>query len=327
MTDVADDYRALTSAAGSWVAHAYGQFEIAGADAHALINRIVTADLSLLEPGHCIPSLLLREDATILDRVTVYRFPDRVMLLVDPAQRAEAWDHLVARKRGNVRLRDISDAMGVVMVRGPGTASQLAAFLTRMPASAGDVASSRLAGVDVFAARAPADAADGIDFYCRSRDVESLRGALERAAVRPVSDDAWYLTQLEWGIARVGVDIDPDDTPVEADLEQLVAEGKGAPFPGETALAARRRTGAIKTLVGLHVVGEELPPVGARASVAGVMVDRVRAVGRSPRVGIIGTVAVPTSTDAPGTTLSLMSGDHVWQARVVRRPFVSRTLA
>jgi aminomethyltransferase len=327
MTDLADDYRALTSAAGSWLAHDYAQFEIAGSDAHALINRIVTADLSLLDPGHCVPSLLLREDATILDRVTVYRFPERVMLLVNPAQRAEAWDHLVARKRGNVRLRDISDAMAAVMVRGPGTATLLAALLTRMPHGAGDVASSRLDGIDVFAARTPADGADGIDFYCRSRDVEALRSALERAGVRPVGDDAWHLTQLEWGIARVGVDIDPDDTPVEAGLEQLVAEGKGAPFPGETAFAARRRTGAIKTLVGFHVMGEELPPVGARASVAGVMVDRVRAAGWSPRVGVIGTVAVPTSSDAPGTTLSLMSGDHVWQARVVRRPFVSRALA
>ncbi len=327
MSEFAEAYRALTSGAGSWVAREFGQFEIAGADAHALVNRIVTADLSLLRAGRCVPSLLLREDATILDCVTVYRFPERVMLLIDPAQRAEAWEHIVSRKRGNVRLRDISDAMGVVMVRGPGTATQLAPLLSPVPEQPGDVASARLAGVDVFAARAPADGPDGIDFYCRARDVESLRAALQRAGVRPVDDDAWQVTQLEWGIPRVGVDIDPDDTPVEAGLGHLVAEGKGAPFPGETALAARRRTGAIKTLVGFHVGGDDVPPVGARASVAGVMVDRVRAVCQSPRVGVIGTVAVPTSADAPGTMLSLVSADRLWQARVVRRPFVSRTLA
>ena len=276
-------------------------------------------------PGHFVHSLLLRDDASILDRVTIYRFPERVMLLVDAEQRAAAWEHIVDRKRGNLRLRDISDDMAVIAVRGPTTLLRLSPLMSRVPDEPGDVINARFAGIDVFAARATTDGPEGVDFYTRARDRDALEKALRQAGVAPVTDEDWRLCRLEWGVASVGIEIDPGDTPLEAGIERLVAEGKGAPFPGETALAARRRTGAIKRLVGFHLSGDEVPPLAARVSVAGVMVDRIRSVARSPRVGVIGMTAVPTSADAPGTPLTLVCGHSTWSATVMRLPFVNRT--
>ena len=324
MTDVSPGYTALISGSASWTAPGLGKFEVSGVDANAFVNRVVTADLSRLVPGHYVDSLLLRDDASILDRITVYRFPERLMLLVDAEQRDAAWQHILQRKRGNVRLRDLSDEMTVIALRGPAMLSAIAPLLSPFPQEPGDVANGRLAGIDVFAARAVAEGSEGIDLFCRARDRVALQQALVGAGVTPVSDDDWRLLRLEWGIASVGREIDPGDTPLEAGIENLVAEGKGAPFPGETALASRRRTGAIKRLVGFHVAGDELPPLASRVSVAGVMVDRVRAVAYSPRLGIIGVTAIPTSADAPGTTLTLICGDRTWTATVTRRPFVSR---
>jgi aminomethyltransferase len=326
LPSLTDGYRALVSGAGSWTARGMGLFEVVGPDAHAFINRIVTSDLSLVSPGRFVHSLLLRDDASILDRVTVYRFPERVMLLVDAAMREAAWDHIVARKRGNVRLRDISTDMGVVVVRGPGAHAALSPVLLPFPGEPGDVLTGRLGGVDVFAARATRDGPEGIDFFSRARDREALERALAGAGVTSATDDDWRVHRIEWGMATIGIEIDPGDTPWEAGLDRLVAEGKGAPFPGEVAFASRRRTGAIKRLVGFQVAGDDLPPLASRVSVAGVMVDRVRSVCRSPRVGIIGLTAVPTSADTPGTTLSLLSGTQTWNARVLRLPFVTRTL-
>lgn len=319
-------YHALVSGAGSYLAEGLGQFEVSGPDAHAYVNRVATADLSVLEPGHFVHSLLLRDDASILDRVTIYRFPERVMLLVDAAQRAAAWEHIVARKRGNIRLRDISDDLAVTAVRGPATFARLAPLLSPVPAEPGDVTNARLAGIDVFAARGTLEGPEGVDLYCRARDRMSLQNTLQKVGVQPASEDDWRMHRLEWGIATIGVEIDPGDTPLEAGLERLVAEGKGAPFPGETALAARRRTGAFKRLVGFHVAGDALPPLASRVSVAGVMVDRVRSIGQSPRAGIIGMTAVPTSADTPGTLVTLHAGDQTWPAKVVHRPFVTRAL-
>ena len=322
MSPVPDDYRRLVEAAAYWVAVDLGQFEVTGPDAHAFVNRIVTADISLLAPGHFVHSLLLRDDASILDRVTVYRFPDRLMLLVDAGYREAAWNHIVDRKRGNLRLRDISEDIALVAVRGATAAAQLSRLLAPFPAEPGQVLSARLAGVDVFAARTTRDGPDGLDLYCRTRDRAALESSLIGAGVSAVGDKAWHLLRLEWGIPTVGVEIDADDTPVEVGLEQLVAEGKGAPFPGETALAARRRAGAIMRLVGFRVPGDDVPPVGASVRVAGLMVGRVRSVMKSPRAGVIGMTAVPTTADIPGTALVIEDGERRWTAEVTRRPFV-----
>lgn len=324
MNRIFEEHRALVSGAGCLAADGLGQFEVTGPDAHAFVNRVATLDVSLLSPGRFAHALILRDDAAILDRVTVYRFPDRIMLLVDAQFRHAAWDYIVARKRGNVRLRDISDDVGLITVRGPATAIRVAALMDAVPVEPGDVETSRFAGVDVFAGRATLDGPDGIDFFCRKRDRDSLETGLRHAGVYPVISEAWELLRLEWGVARVGIEIDSDDTPVEAGLEHLVAEMKGAPFPGETALASRRRSGAMKRLVGFRAHGSELPTIGARVTVAGLMTDRVRSVGRSPRVGIIGMTAVPTSATTPGTPLHFEGGSQSWTGEVVRRPFVSR---
>ncbi|PKM06284.1 MAG: hypothetical protein CVV17_02385, partial [Gammaproteobacteria bacterium HGW-Gammaproteobacteria-7] len=233
-----DEYRALTTDAAVWIADGFGQFEVTGPDAHAFVNRVTTADLSVLPPGRFAHALLLHDDASILGRVTIYRFPDRTMLLVDRAARTAAWNDIVARKRGNLRLRDISEDIGLAAVRGPRAVERLEAVLAPLPAQPGDVTNSRCGGVDVFAARASSDGADGVDLYCRRRDLPAVRATLEQQGIPVVSDAVWALHRLEWGSPAIGVEIDPDDTPVEAGLEALVVQGKGAPYPGEVAYAA-----------------------------------------------------------------------------------------
>lgn len=318
---VTDAHRALHETAAAWAADGFGQFEVVGPDAHAFVNRVTTADLSSLAPGRVAEALMLRDDASILGRVTVYRFPDRVMLVVEQAQRAAAWQEVVDRKRGNIRLRDISDDVGVTVVRGPATASRIASLLEPMPSERGEVRTARLAGVDVFAARTVADGPDGLDLYCRVRDLVSLRSALARLAIPFATDADWELYRLECGVARVGIEIAPEDTPIEAGLDALVAQAKGAPFPGEVALAARRRTGPIKRLVGLRIAGAVVPPIGAKVRVNGRVLDRLRSVGASPRVGLIGMTAVPVGADLVGTPVEILAGDQILAAVVAARPF------
>jgi glycine cleavage system aminomethyltransferase T len=112
---------------------------------------------------------------------------------------------------------------------------------------------------------------------------------------------------------------------VEAGLEALVVQHKGAAFPGEATYAERRRTGPLRKLVGFTVAGSDAPPVGATVHAAGRAVDRVRSIGTSPRFGVIGMSAVPLGADAPGTPLVISSSGQEWQAVVAKTPFVEET--
>jgi aminomethyltransferase len=319
-------YIALTAATAAWTTSDLGQFEVSGPDAGAFVNRVATADLSALPSGRFVHALLLRDDATILARVTVYRFDEMVMLLVDGAARAEAWQYLVQRKRGTVRLRDISDYVAVIAVRGPRTVAQLTTELFPMPQRSGDISRARLGNIDVFAARTTADGPDGFDLYCRGRDLPTLGDTLARLGVALVDVDTWHIVRLELGVARLGIEIDPSDTPVEAALESLVVQHKGAAFPGEVAYAERLRTGPLRKLVGFTVAGSDAPPVGATVHAAGRAVDRIRSIGTSPRFGIIGMTAVPLGADAVGTPLVIGSNGQEWQAVVAKVPFVRAEL-
>ena len=318
-----DAYRALTTTAAAYTTEDLGQFEISGPDAHAFVNRVTTVDISTVPPGRFAHALMLRDDATVMGRVTIYRFDDLVMLLVEGGFRVEAWEYLVARKRGNVRLRDISDSVAAIAVRGPAAAHKLATFLDPVPSRPGDLCRARLAGIGVFAARATDDGPDGIDLYCRAGDIAALRSALDRLVIPFVDDATWQLVRLEWGVARIGVEVGEGDTPIEASLDHLVAQGKGAPFPGEVALDTRRRSGPLKRLVGFVVEGIIVPPVGAEVMVSDRAVDRVRSVGRSPRAGIIGMTAVPQGADVTDTPLVIVADGARFDARVVHPPFVN----
>lgn len=319
------EYDALTAQAAAWAPTAIGQFEVSGPDAHAFVNRISTVDISRLPPGRFAHGLFLRGDASIQGRVTVYRFGDVVMLLVDERKRTELWERIVAEKRGNVRLRDISPDVAAIVLRGPAAAARVATLLVPMPLHAGDLVTARLAGIDVFAARTTSDGPDGIDLYCRARDLAALRQAIGTLAIPFVSDDTWELARLEWGVARVGIEIGPDDTPVEASLQALVATGKGAPFPGEKAYESRLRTGPLRRLIGFTLGGDTVPPIDATLAINDRAVDRVRSVCLSPRFGVIGMTAVPVGSDVSGTPVVVRADDAEWTGTIVVPPFAGAT--
>ena len=234
-----DEHRLLVDGAGAYAAEGLGQFEATAPMPGRSSTDRHRRHLAL-PAGRYAHALLLRDDATILERVTVYRFPDRVMLLADGANRDAAWEHIVARKRGSVRLRDISSDVGLIAVRGPTSIARLELVLQPLPPEPGDVVNARLGEVDVFAARATRDGPEGIDLFCRQRDRHTLLELLRSIAVLPIGESAWNLLHMEWGIPHVGRGIDRGDTPIEAGLEYLVAEGRPHHFRRERARGARR---------------------------------------------------------------------------------------
>src|SRR6185312_1693081 len=97
-----------------------GEFEITGPDRNAFVNRITCNDVGALAPGAVQYSGILTPQGTFVDDCTVYRFDDKLMIVVNASNTAKAWEHIVAHKGGiNVRLKDISAEVGLLAVQGP----------------------------------------------------------------------------------------------------------------------------------------------------------------------------------------------------------------
>jgi aminomethyltransferase len=327
-TGIVAEHQAVRSRAGVFDVSHMGEFEVTGPDRNAFVNRVTCNDVAALAPGQVQYSAVLTKEGTFVDDCTVYRFDDKLMLVVNAANRAKAWSHVVDLKAGsNVRLRDISDDTGLLAVQGPAAEAML------QPIAGGPLAeigyyhhvAGRIGGVDCFVSRTGYTGEDGFELYCRWRDTVRLWEAVTGAGAEPIGLGARDSLRLEMGYALYGQEIDDTVTPFEAGLQWIVKLDKGAPFIGREALLRQKERGLTRKLVGFRLHGRGIARPGYPVWLAGNRLDRVRSGGQSPSLGVaIGTTFLPTVAAKEGQRFEVECRGERLPAEVVRRPFWER---
>src|SRR5215467_15022916 len=136
-TGILEEHRAVRAAVGLFDISHMGEFEIAGREALAIVQRLTTNDASVLTVGQVQYSLLCYPEGGIVDDLTLYRLADdRFMLTVNAANIDGDW-RWVTEQGSNPRWRNVSDETGLLAVQGPraeGLVQRLAAGdVTRVP--------------------------------------------------------------------------------------------------------------------------------------------------------------------------------------------------
>ncbi len=325
---ISAEHRAVREAVGIFDVSHMGEFEVSGPDRNAFVQRVTCNDVGALKPGQAQYSAILTDRGTFVDDCLVYRFDDRLMLVVNAANRAADWEHIVERKGGaNVRLKDVSDDVALLAIQGP-KAEALLAPLTSL--GVGMIpyyhfAEGKVAGAEVFVSRTGYTGEDGFEIYCRAADAEQLWHALAGSGrAEPCGLGARDTLRLEAGLPLYGNDIDDTVTPYEAGLSFIVKLDKGAPFTGEAALKKQKLEGVTRRLVGFTVLEPKVVGRhGMDVYVDGKKVDIVRSGTVTPTVNeAIGTTYVPKAQAQPGAKFEIdVRGKRV-PAEVVKLPFV-----
>jgi aminomethyltransferase len=305
-----------------------GEFEVTGPDRNAFVNRVTTNDVAALEPGQVQYSCFLNPQGGIVDDCTVYRFDDKVMLVVNAANIEKDWNHILAHKQGNVRLRNISSEVGLLALQGPQAEPLLQSVAeTRLS----DIryyrfAVGRVAERGCFISRTGYTGEDGFELYCRAQDTEAIWDSLTGLdKAQPIGLGARDTLRLEVGYALYGNDIDDGTTPLEAGLGWITKLDKGAPFVGETALKVQKIAGVSRRLVGFRMAGKGIPRHGMPVYVEGLAVDQVRSGTMSPSLSYaIGTTYLPTAHAGVGSRFQVDIRGERLDAEVVRRPFYTK---
>jgi aminomethyltransferase len=325
------EHQAVRTGAGVFDVSHMGEFEISGPDRNAFVNRVTCNDVAALAPGGVQYSAILTNEGTFVDDCTVYRFDDKLMIVVNASNVARAWDHIVKQKGGaNVRLKDISDEVGLLALQGP-TAQALLQPLTETRLD--DIAYyhfavGKIAGAQCFISRTGYTGEDGFELYCRERDTVALWQALTGAGARPIGLGARDSLRLEMGYALYGNDIDDTITPLEAGLGWIVKLDKGSPFMGDKALRYQKQRGVTRKLVGFKLEGRAFPRHGYPVYYSGRDVDVVRSGTMSPSLGYpIGTTYLPADVAKVGTKFEVEIRGQRVPAEVVKRPFYTKGTA
>src|SRR5439155_15697369 len=192
---------------------------VAGAEAGAWVNDLVSADVSGVAAGQARPSWLLSPTGGMRAAFTVAPLGDGFVLLQDPLQPSSVQTLLTPYVlSSDVTLEDRSDAL--VVFAFPGRAAT--------PAAPG-------------AFSVPSCTGAGGDLLAPVEDVEAVRRSLSGGFAEgpPEAREGW---RVATGIPRLGVDALTDDLPFEGGVGTAVAFDKGC-YLGQEAVAKVRNLG------------------------------------------------------------------------------------
>lgn len=203
-----------------------------GYEALALaLERLIPVDILGLAPGRQRYGFLTSETGGILDDLMIARLDDRLILVVNAANKAADEAHLRTHLPGEITITVIPNAL--IALQGP----KAEAALSRLSHEAAamrfmDVRQATILGAPCLITRSGYTGEDGYEISVPTEQAASLaQTLLADPAVLPIGLGARDSLRLEAGLCLHGADIDAETSPVEAGLTwaiQPVRRSRGA---------------------------------------------------------------------------------------------------
>jgi aminomethyltransferase len=321
------EHRWTRESAGLFDVSHMGQLIIAGGGAEKGLESLLPGDLAILKEGRLRYSLLLTEDAGILDDLMVTRRGDHFYMVVNGATKHADIEHLRERLPAGVVLDHMKE-QALLALQGPKAVealSRVAPGVDELSFMTGGA--FQLGGIPAWISRSGYTGEDGFEISVPASVVAEVADLLaEQPEVKPIGLGARDSLRLEAGLPLYGHDLDPTTTPIEADLGFAISKRRRAEggFPGWFRISKELEQGTIRRRVGLAVLGRQ--PVREGAMVVdgeGNEVGKVTSGGFSPMLEApIAMAYVPTASAEAGGTVTLAQRGKIFEARIVPMPFV-----
>lgn len=328
---VVKEHEAVRQRAGLFDVSHMGELELDGPECLALVDSLVTNDLTKLVDGQAAYTLCCNEQGGILDDLIIYRrAADRVLVVCNAGNRDKISRYFAERTQGKCGFRDTSDEVSLIALQGPKAFDILATLTDGSFAALKPFrfAGGTVAGIPVDVARTGYTGEDGVELFVANADAAKLFRALLEAGkpfgLEPAGLGARDTLRLEARLPLYGNELDETTTPLEAGLERWVKLEKPA-FVGKSALVAQKERGLSRTLVGFEMVEKGIARHGYPIVIDGAEAGIVTSGSPSPTLGKnIGLGYVPVSHAPLGSTFGVQIRDKVVRATVVPTPFYKR---
>ena len=218
-----------------------GKIAVCGAGAPALLERLCVANVAALQPGRVAYTALLNPRGGIVGDITVFCLRQNAYrLYVGTDAVARCLAHLRKyRQNEEVNFVDETEQWATLALCGeqaPATAAAAGGGAEMMALPFFAFANTRMAGVEVLAARLSYVGEMGWEVSCRAASAPALGKALLAAGAAPAGIYAQSSMRIEKRFVAYGRDIDADTTPAEAGIPVYWQKD----FIGKAALQARQ---------------------------------------------------------------------------------------
>jgi aminomethyltransferase len=307
------EHTAVRTGAGIFDVSHLGKFMALGETAREDLDRALTNRIADLEIGKARYTLILNDEAGIIDDLIVYVLDVERALVVPNAANVERVRERVASVGARVRPLD----WATLAVQGPRSQEILRAVLPKVP----DLPYLGVAEIDddIVVARTGYTGEHGYEIFSEPADAPAIWDAVIDAGATPAGLAARDTLRLEMGYPLHGNDIDQDTTPREAGLGWAVAKAK-ASYLGKDANESRPPR---KQLVGLKMTDKVIPRRHSVVSQGGRPIGEVTSGTFSPtlRIGIALAYVEPGSVNE-GDRVDVEVRQKTGRGVVTKPPFV-----
>lgn len=330
---IIEEHKAVREKAGLFDVSHMGEIRVAGKDATAFLQYVLTNDFSTLKPGGVRYSPMCYPTGGTVDDVLVYCFSStEYLLVVNAGNIAKDYSWLVENAAAfNITLTNESDDFAEVALQGP-LAVQILEQLAvkRMPLLAYYDFSPRvsLCGMEVMISRTGYTGEDGFEIYCQGDDVVKLWDALIESGaglgLQPAGLGCRDTLRFEATMPLYGHELSEEISPLEADLTRFVSFEK-TNFLGRDSLLRQKQEGISRRLIGLEMVGRGVARAGYPIYFEDSFVGRVTSGSFAPSLSKnLGLALVTPFSAPPGTKIEVEIREKRVEAIVVQKPFYMR---
>jgi glycine cleavage system T protein (aminomethyltransferase) len=311
-----------------------GRIHITGPAAAAMLDHVLTRNVSQIRVGQSRYSLVCNPAGGILDDVIVSKHADHWLIVCNASNRDKILKHFTAAHDDggfDAEISDQTESTAMVAVQGPAVVELLSDVLEidirpikRYGFENGTYMMSRFT---LF--RSGYTGEDGAEIIVSAATaqnmVQSLAGEMTRpnAPIRPAGLGARDTLRLEAAMPLYGHELTESIDPISAGLSWAVDLNKS--FIGADSLRVIAQRGPAKKLVGLHLQGPRIARHGAAVQSGDTVVGLVTSGTFSPTLKrSIAMAFVDTAHATGGENLTIDLRGASASAKIVPMPFYKR---
>jgi aminomethyltransferase len=321
---VRHEHIAVRTGCGVFDVSHMGEIRTAGPQAEALLQRVLSNDLSKLEIGGAQYSVLCRQDGGVLDDLFTYRLAANEYLTVTNAANHERdfeWFRAHAVEF-DAEVRDTLADYAMLAVQGPEARTIVSRLAADELPPRMHTATVGLGVADGLVCGTGYTGEDGVEILVEPGAALDLWGRLIEAGATPAGLGARDTLRLEVCFHLYGNDMDETRNPIEAELGWCCKEE--TEFIGAEAVAAARADGTDEKLAPFVLTGPGIPRQGNPVLSEGEPAGVVTSGSLSPCLEQgIGMGYVRTDLAEPGREIEIDVRGRSRPARIESKPLYS----
>ena len=265
-SSIVEEHQAVRNNVGVFDISHMGELVVSGPRAGEWLNTMLTNNTAKLDVGIGQYTMLLNENAGVIDDLIAYRIePEKFLLVVNAARIEEDFAWLREHAAMDVRLENQSDQYAGLAIQGPRIGELFTAMFGRgneLPAR-NRIAQFQFGPTKVWVARTGYTGEDGIEMFFSPNHAPMVWNEVlfkgESLGMKPCGLGARDTLRLEMCFPLNGSDLSPEHNPLEAGLGIFVDLSKHD-FIGGEKLRRQKEEGLKRRLTPFRMKGKGPPP-------------------------------------------------------------------